>query len=111
VKQHLITPREARVALVAALLACAITMVFTAFFDPFGLQSERADNAARRATAYVLCSQTDTYNERLLQLSSRSDSDARDLTLVLEDGIRRSNAAQSILGIECPRTTPQEDNP
>lgn len=105
-----ITVREARMSGAAATIACAVTFAVTSVLDPLGLQGNRADSAARRATAYVLCSQVDTYTERLLQLSGRKDSDARDLTLVLRDGIDRGIAAQNTLGIVCPDTTP-EDNP
>lgn len=111
-KFYRIRPREARVALIAALVACAINMILAAVWDPFGFQEERADDSARRATALVPCNRIDTYER--LSVSGVSPV----IVSILQDAIEDQRRVENLLGIRCVKNPPptirsqtEEDSP
>jgi len=102
-----IRPREARLAFVAALIACSLNMAVAFVWDPFGFQTERADGSARRATALVLCDRINTYDR--LQDSGVSPN----IIEILQDSIDDQRRVEGLLGIDCPiiNNSTREDRP
>lgn len=94
--------------LAVALIACGLTMVVVSFFDPFGREGSRADQAARRATGVLLCVQITTFEQRLegigrIERTGRSLSESdQNLKEVLVAGLDLYRVAAGSLGTECP---------
>lgn len=104
--------REARIALLAALIATSLNMTVAFVWDPFGFQRERADDSARRATALVLCNRISTY-ERLA-----GSGVSPIIVAILEDAVEDQRRVENLLGIRCVKNPPptirsqnEEDTP
>lgn len=99
-----------RTAFAAALIGGVLGSAAVLYADPLGSQGNRADDAAREATAVMLCIQRTAFGGRAIQVQTdaaaaggldKLSKNERNLAAVLVKGIADMEQAQADLGVSC----------
>ena len=102
----------ARTALTTSIVTMGFALIVVGVFDPFGTQDRRAIERAHDAVAVAICINRQAFQQRLDGLGpDDGDVATENLRAVLDDGIRRQDAALRLIHRTCQdaRDAIQED--